>query len=876
MFGNRPIHPIRVCVRARPLTQSEISANAPKVVKYMNTKHLLVRRGVNKRKRTYDRVFSEHADQIEVFRHTVARFISSITRGYSFTFFAYGPTGTGKSYTLFGEGEQALVTDFKKDRAIGLIQRAAYQLFCELEQLDSSRVEYTVRLSFIEINHEQVFDLLVENGPLRVYDDPLENGSVCIKDMSKVTVFNADDVNDWVNVGRRTLRKSAYYAYLSHLMVTFFVDIRETTPEGAHVLRTARLSFVEVAGGEHATEIDEGRTLDTAVVHQSLDAFEECIKALGMQQRSIPYSSAKLTRIVQNSLGGTARACFMSTFSTSTQAWTEILSSLQIATLMKRVANYPRLNTARTLADATRELDGIIARKETELAEMRQALGPYVRADANLTEDQISANKKIVDLLRELLELREHRALLEAEYRRLDASFIRTKRFREYAHAQLEADQDLTEQQRRCLVRRFIARNNEMIQNANNLLDMCEERIAQAKIPPRQVQVQADASNADLAKQVVEVTTDALSDVEQATSSYKRQQLTRVVKMAQLNTYLRRRFLADLQQISDMMGKIKDLRPLDINDLLNDQARSSADQIAYFIDNIYGEVSHYMKLPDQPKAEIGKMNEGIAADIEEVTRTETEVRAELDRHQAERSQHYNLVFRFFDDLLKKLDEREARIRIQFDEGNASVECLNNEMQKAKRDKEILVKEVLLLQEAMQFVRDQLNGKDGSFFEEASKMMSVPGKMAFSFENLNVGEVSEQFSNTVNDFYTESTEQAENIEDFTDDIVDAFKSVVQTHNNHNARTARQIQTIGKGVRENILEKAYANTTHIAKIAEGASANQEYYASKTRNIVDQVMDQLESIHGKIQFPPGEGEEASAAENDPENIENVAPRV
>ncbi|XP_044257535.1 kinesin-like protein KIF11-A isoform X2 [Tribolium madens] len=852
MSDERPLLPIKVCVRPRPLTQVEISTKAPKVIKYMNPKYLVIKTGRIKKRYTFDYVFEENADQLEIYEVAVAPFIRSVLAGYTCSFLTYGQTGTGKSYTLFGEREIDFC-DFK-DKSIGLILRAAEELFEELGKLDAE-TQYSVRVSFIEINHEQVLDLLDDSTPLRVYDDPLDDGSVCFNDLTQITVFNAHDVNDWVNIGRKTLKKSSYYAYLSHLMVTLFVDVKN----GERV-KTGRLNFVELAGSENAGFIAEQTTEEFAVIHKSLNVFGNVVKCLGLQLKSIPFRDSKLTRILQDSLNGSAKACIIATFSTSSKSGRETLNTLQIATLMKRLATFPHFKIAKTLTDASSALQEKIEKLESELADLRE------NPSADLTQEQV--NNKIIELLREILELKQHKNRLESQYRKQNESFMRTKTYLEDAKAKQKTSGD-----KECLLTRLFDRNQEMIQNASRLLDICQKEISE-RIPPK---VEAKNESTNLST-IVEVVTDTMRDVRQATKFHRRHQLNRVVNIAQFNTFLRRRFLGDLQQIADMMRRIRTLQPVDIYELLSSQARVTADHIAVYINGVYGEISQHLRIPERAKEELTQMKDGIISLTEEVTKTEGECRAEMDRNEHDRNEYFNVIFSFFEELLIGLDARETSIRTQLTEGRVSLENMKNEVRKILDEKKMLLEEASVSEEAMEFIRDQLEGRhSNNLYEEARQMMSVPEKMIFAYNDLNADDVALRFSNAVNDFYTECVSQQECVNDYADEVLSTLKSALAKHNAHNAAAASQIKVVGEGVQKNIFERAYINTIHIEQAAAVADQSGDDFVSKMKSLVGKTLKELELIENKIRSAISVREETLVTESetpDPENIENVAP--
>lgn len=244
----KPIN-VQVAVRCRPPNAEEKKTNQPTVVSCeSDAKQIKVNYGPAGKKVlktfSFDRVFGMYSTQEEVFETMVRPIIDETLSGFNCTIFAYGQTGTGKTHTMEG--------NINIPEEAGIVPRSATAI---IEQLEASGVEFTIRVSFLELYNEELQDLLTENndskGPLRLCEDAKKGGVVC-QNLEEVTVLNARDIFDILQRGIRKRQTAETLmnknSSRSHSIFTLKIMIKETNVEGEDIVRHGQLNLVDLAG----------------------------------------------------------------------------------------------------------------------------------------------------------------------------------------------------------------------------------------------------------------------------------------------------------------------------------------------------------------------------------------------------------------------------------------------------------------------------------------------------------------------------------------------------------------------------------------------------------------------------------------------------
>jgi hypothetical protein len=369
---------LQVFVRVRPPISKEVKFENAVTVSGQN---IVLRSEKYNVSCKYNRVFDEIDDQETVFAN-IQPLLSTVLNGYNACIFAYGQTSAGKSHTMLGpNGGTHAAFDMSKDQW-GVIPRAAEYLFGEMyKAADEGNLSYKVKASFVQIYNENLYDLLKESSTqnvdnkgsssfaktgdrnqlkIRETPKPRRKGSlgdqheVYISGLSEFRVQTEEDVMQLVEVGtkNRTTRSTDYNetSSRSHAILQLTFEIEKFSPSGQRILIRSKLSLVDLAGSEKmqlSTDVSsESKHLrELTSINQSLSSLGNVIAALSTNKGHIPYRDSKLTRLLQDSLGGNTRTIILACIAPTIQHAHETVNTLQFADRAKSVMLKVRANT---------------------------------------------------------------------------------------------------------------------------------------------------------------------------------------------------------------------------------------------------------------------------------------------------------------------------------------------------------------------------------------------------------------------------------------------------------------------------------------------------------------------------------------------------
>jgi kinesin family protein 3/17 len=287
---------------------------------------------------SYDAVFDWTSTQELVFNDTASPIVDSVLDGYNGTVFAYGQTGTGKTHTMEGsiEGEQR-----------GLIPRAFEQVFNRIT--GSAGKQFLVRATFLEIYQDAIRDLIGETDNLELKENT--DSGVYVKDLTSHVVHNVPDVMKLLAHGQGNRKKGATLmnqnSSRSHCIFTLTIECSEKGPDGEQHIRAGKLNMVDLAGSERQdkTGAQGVRLKEAAKINLSLSALGNVISALTSKVAThIPYRDSKLTRLLQDSLGGNTKTVMVANVGPADYNFEETISTLRFASRAKRIQNKPTVN----------------------------------------------------------------------------------------------------------------------------------------------------------------------------------------------------------------------------------------------------------------------------------------------------------------------------------------------------------------------------------------------------------------------------------------------------------------------------------------------------------------------------------------------------
>ncbi|CCU81857.1 Kinesin-related motor protein [Blumeria hordei DH14] len=379
---------INVVVRCRGRNEREVRENSGVVLSTEGVKGKTLELGMGPNalsNKTYhfDKVFSSAADQAMIYDDVVTPILDEMLSGYNCTIFAYGQTGTGKTYTMSGDMNETcgILSD-----SAGLIPRALQALFTNLEMNDS---EWSVKCSFIELYNEELRDLISpeDNVKLKIYDDNNNKkgqSSTIVQGMDETHIKSAAEGIRLLQAGSHKRQVAATkcndLSSRGHTIFTVTAYVKRTADSGEDYISAGKLNLVDLAGSENIQRsgAENKRAAEAGLINKSLLTLGRVINALVDKSSHIPYRESKLTRLLQDSLGGRTKTCIIATVSPAKSNLEETISTLDYAFRAKNIRNKPQINQMINKKTLLKEFTVEIEKLKTELIATRQRNGVYL------------------------------------------------------------------------------------------------------------------------------------------------------------------------------------------------------------------------------------------------------------------------------------------------------------------------------------------------------------------------------------------------------------------------------------------------------------------------------------------------------------------
>jgi len=325
----------------------------------------------------FDKVFGESSTQENIYE-SVEHIVTGVMSGFNGTLMAYGQTSSGKTHTM--EGKMTSEEDF------GICPRAVDTLFGCIEDADPE-IEFTLKLSFVEIYCEKIRDLLEpDNNNLKIKELP--TGELALNNVTELYVTDEDGIFTAMQQGKanRATAPTLMNAESSRSHSLLMITVSQKHLQTEHVVR-ARLVLGDLAGSERIkkTKVTQMRLEEAKKINQSLTTLGMVINALTDGSSHVPYRNSKLTRVLQESLGGNSRTALIICCSPESEHASESVSTLRFGERASRIRNKivrnEELSTVELkamLEDANKEIErlmGVVGGKEKELDEMKLMKG---------------------------------------------------------------------------------------------------------------------------------------------------------------------------------------------------------------------------------------------------------------------------------------------------------------------------------------------------------------------------------------------------------------------------------------------------------------------------------------------------------------------
>ncbi|KAG6435369.1 hypothetical protein SASPL_100241 [Salvia splendens] len=390
---------IYVAVRVRPLSDREISKNDSSEWECINNTTIVFKNSQLPSAYAFNRVFGFNSPTRLVYEESAKKIALSVLSGINSTIFAYGQTGSGKTFTMCGITECAIAD----------IYQYTYK---------NHERKFVLKFSAMEIYNEAVRDLLqTEATSLRLLDDP-ERGTIVDK-LTEVTLKDANQLKGLLSVcqaqrriGETSLNElsSRSHQILRLTVESEAVQFREAQSSST---LTASVNFVDLAGSERASQtLSAGTRLkEGGHINRSLLSLGTVIRKLSKGRNGhIPYRDSKLTRILQNSLGGNARTAIICTMSPAHSHVEQSRNTLHFANCAKQVRTNAQVNVVISEKALVKQLQKELARMENELKKLHSHPNTGPTSTTALKEKELLIQK----MDREIKELTNQRDLAQS------------------------------------------------------------------------------------------------------------------------------------------------------------------------------------------------------------------------------------------------------------------------------------------------------------------------------------------------------------------------------------------------------------------------------------------------------------------------------
>ena len=288
---------------------------------------------------TFDGVYDSDTTQHDMYKACVP-ILDACIEGYNCTLFVYGQTGSGKTYTAYGSTDQP-----------GIVPRLIDSVYHTIQH-SSCDIEYSIKLSYVEIYNECVNDLLdINNRNLRLRES--NDKSIIIENVTEIYSTSLAHTLAIINAGQnnRAVAATNMNSQSSRSHSVFTLTLKQHN-QSNNTKKLSKLCVVDLAGSERVVKSGIHNDLsmsETKNINRSLSALGNCIMSLTENQAHVPFRDSKLTRLLSDSLGGNAVATIIVTVHPLLDHGDETMSTLKFGARAKRIKNKPVINSELTV-----------------------------------------------------------------------------------------------------------------------------------------------------------------------------------------------------------------------------------------------------------------------------------------------------------------------------------------------------------------------------------------------------------------------------------------------------------------------------------------------------------------------------------------------
>ncbi|XP_021067630.1 kinesin-like protein KIF3A isoform X2 [Mus pahari] len=569
---------VKVVVRCRPLNDREKSMCYRQAVSVDEmrgtiTVHKTDSPNEPPKTFTFDTVFGPESKQLDVYNLTARPIIDSVLEGYNGTIFAYGQTGTGKTFTM--EGVRAV------PGLRGVIPNSFAHIFGHIAKAEGD-TRFLVRVSYLEIYNEEVRDLLGKDQTQRLEVKERPDVGVYIKDLSAYVVNNADDMDRIMTLGHKNRSVGATnmneHSSRSHAIFTITIECSEKGVDGNMHVRMGKLHLVDLAGSERQAKTGAtGQRLKEATkINLSLSTLGNVISALvDGKSTHVPYRNSKLTRLLQDSLGGNSKTMMCANIGPADYNYDETISTLRYANRAKNIKNKARINEDPKDA-LLRQFQKEIEELKKKLEEGEEVSGSDISGseeddeEGELGEDGEKRKKRRDQAGKKKVspdKMVEMQAKIDEERKALETKLDMEEEERNKARAELERrEKDLlkAQQEHQSLLEKLSALEKKVIVGGVDLLAKAEEQ--EKLLEESNMELEERRRRAEQLRKELEEKEQERLDIEEKYTSLQEEAQGKTKKLKKVWTMLMaaKSEMADLQQEHqrEIEGLLENIRQL--------------------------------------------------------------------------------------------------------------------------------------------------------------------------------------------------------------------------------------------------------------------------------------------------------------------------
>jgi kinesin family member 11 len=723
---------------------------------------------------------------------------SKVLGGLNCTVFAYGQTGTGKTYTMSGD----IVDQLPLPDNAGIIPRVLHSLFSRLDSLPNSPKsgnppENSVKVSFIELYNEELRDLLAaeENPKLKIGDGDGKRGpTVLVHGMEEKYISS-------FHHGIRHLRHGSHKRQVaatkcndlssrSHTVFTITLHMKKTLENGEEHLSTGKLNLVDLAGSENIgrSGAEYKRAAEAGSINKSLLTLGRVINALVDKSSHIPYRESKLTRLLQDSLGGRTKTCIIATLSPARSNLEETMSTLDYAFRAKNIRNKPQINPTFSKKTLLKEFTIEIEKLKSELIATRQRNGVFLTQENfdELTNESESRRLQIKEQ-RERIETMECNLRnkveelfsLTSNFRNLKDDNETTRATLDSTKGLLEQTESVLEQTRKCLEEETYVRQQHektearLVDIGENLINTVRSTTGDITALHSKLRRRSELHSANKRQW-----SDTQTEVSQITKLVEsrlqdfRQEQELLVQRAQL----RMREFIDAEQENETLARAALAEKSRSFQSLHNQVFSQNDQSKEELSRVLNEVT---ELREEVKNKVGEGLQDLGKAAERISAgimTEIEAfGAQLHASYAGLGRDFKTVF---DDLTKEIIEQREEIELlRTQMSNANTRLADETTESIQTLEGLLEKEKIAREQEQRDLMEQIQALVASKAQQQDARMQEIAKIA-----PRLGTIAEEHSLAASDFVQGNDALLERSVSLSGRIVtsrDAIKTKVQS-------------------------------------------------------------------------------------------------